>query len=85
MACGVFAKSQCEDGFLRGCLSEIRFGKCGVTWAPPFLPTAVKGLIGARFARNICKILKAKELKLKILKAKELRLFLGTFRMPRPP
>jgi hypothetical protein len=45
----------------------------------------VKGLIGAGFATNICKILNTKELKVKILKAKELRPSLGTFRMPRPP
>jgi hypothetical protein len=45
----------------------------------------VKGLIGAGFAANICKILKTKELNLKILKAKELWPFLGTFRMPPPP
>jgi hypothetical protein len=60
MACGFFAKSKCEDGFFRGCLSGIRLGKFGVTGVPPFLSTAVKGLIGAGFAKNICKILKAK-------------------------
>jgi hypothetical protein len=59
MACGVFANSQCEDGFLRGCLSEIRFGKCGVTGVP-FLPHCCERLDWRGFAKNICKILKAK-------------------------
>jgi hypothetical protein len=85
MACEFFAKKTCEDKFWRGCLSEVHFGKFGGAGVSPLPPTPVKGLTGAGFAKSVCKILKAKELKLKILKTKELRTFLGTFRRPPPP
>src|SRR6202140_1991131 len=85
MACEFFAKKKCDESLGRGCLSDVRFRNLGGARVPPHPPTPVKGLTGAGFAKSVCKILKAKELKVKILKTKALRHFLGLFRRPPPP
>jgi hypothetical protein len=85
MACEYLAKKKRAARPWKGFLSEVRFGKFGGAAVAPLPPTPVKGLTGAGFTKSICKILKAKDLKVKILKTKELRPFLGTCRRPPPP